>query len=52
MMEADFNSEELSLLIAHLCWNNKDMSKRLGKVLLGFLNKIGERTLAASLIIV
>jgi hypothetical protein len=52
MMEVDYNSDELSLLIAHLCWKNLDMSRRLGKVLLGFLNKIGDRALAASLIIV
>ena len=52
MLEAEFNPPELALLIGHLCWNNREMSRRIGKVLLTSLNKIAMRALATSLEVV
>ena len=50
LLRNEFNSEGLAILAAHLCWKNLEMSRKFGKILVRFYNKISERELMPSLV--
>jgi hypothetical protein len=50
LLKNEFDSEALAILVAHLCWKNLEMSRKFGKVLVRFYNKINERELIPSLV--
>jgi len=51
LLKNEFNSEALGILTGHLCWNNLEMSRKFGKLLVKSYNKINLKELTPALIV-
>jgi hypothetical protein len=51
-MECEYNPKDLAVIVGHVCWKNYEVSKKVGKVILTYLNKITMKALNTSLEVV